>query len=188
MKLVHGVMAIAQLALVAPPALACSVSTTPTPAELMRQAEVIVRARAEGLSSQPGSNGPGQLGASATQVEFRVVAELKGHLPAGRITFNGSLTARNEPNRGTVPYQSVRPSGDAGCFSVEYRQGAEYLLFLKRASHHAYAQPEKLTPYWAPLAPSNEQVFGPADPWERWVRDRLQETATAKPGTPARPK
>jgi hypothetical protein len=156
---------------------ACSVSASSipsTPFELVGQADVIVRARAEGLSSQPGREGSAPF--RTTQVEFRVVAVLKGTLPTNRVTFNGSLTTRDEPNRGAVPYRSVRPSGSGSCFSLEYRQGAEYLLFLKPASHRAYAQPEpdQLTPYWAPTAPSNEQLFGPDDAWEAWVRTQLR--------------
>lgn len=155
---------------------ACSVlvSSIPTPVELVRLADVIVRARAEGLSSQPGREG--SVPFSPTQVEFRVVAVLKGKLPTNRLRFNGRITTRDERNRGTVPYLSVRPSGDGVCFSLEYRQGAEYLLFLKPASYRAYAQPEpdQLTPYWAPTAASNEPLFGPSDAWEAWVRAQLQ--------------
>jgi hypothetical protein len=154
-----------------PSALACSVRSIPIPVELVRLADVIVRARAERLAPEPGR--PGSLAASPTQVEFRIVALLKGTLPADRITFNGSFTGRDEPNRDSVPYVHVRPSGSGECFAVGYRRGAEYLLFLKRASHRAYAQPDQLTPYWAPLAPSNEQVFGAGDRWEAWVRAQL---------------
>jgi hypothetical protein len=52
-----------------------------------------------------------------------------------------------------------RPSGHAECVSVEYRKGAEYLLMLNRAGKGC-AQPDQLTPYWAALAPTDEQVFG----------------------------
>jgi hypothetical protein len=45
-----------------------------------------------------------------------------------------------------------------------YRRGAEYLLLLTRE------QAGELTPYWSPLAPTNEQVSGPDDPWIQWVK------------------
>jgi hypothetical protein len=155
----------------------CSVSGSPPAAELVRLAEVIVRARAEAVSREPGRNSPGSLAASPSQIEFRILAVLKGTFPSERITFNGRFVLRDEPNQGLVPYAAVRHSGDSSCFAVDHRQRAEYLLFLKRASHPAYAQPDRLTPYWAPLTPSNEQVFGAGDPWEQWVRGGSSGTA-----------
>ncbi len=74
-----------------------------------------------------------------------------------------------------VPYDFIRPGGRHGnCVALEYRQGAEYLLLLKRSSNQA-ALPDTLTPYWAALAPTNEQVFGPADPWVAWVRKTVAD-------------
>jgi hypothetical protein len=65
-----------------------------------------------------------------------------------------------------VPYDWVRSSGTSGsCFAFDYREGAEYLLFLRSIGG-------VLTPYWAPLAPTNEQVTGPEDPWVIWTRNR----------------
>jgi len=55
------------------------------------------------------------------------------------LTFNGVLSERDERNPGTVPYQTARHSGDAGCFAMGYRKGGYYLLFLKRGDHPAYA-------------------------------------------------
>jgi hypothetical protein len=71
---------------------------------------------------------------------------------------------------GTCGLAAVR-----GCFALEYRRGAEYLLFLRRGDHSSYAQSEQLTPYWAPLGPTNEQLFGGgSDPWLLWVRGQLR--------------
>lgn len=114
-------------------------------------------------------------------MRFRVLSILKGTLSSTRLVFNGVPAAKDEPNRSPVPYQTARPSADAACVTVEYRQGAEYLLFLKRAGHPAFAQPDELTPYWAPLAPTNEQLFNPGDRWEEWVRSRLRPDRTATP-------
>ena len=137
------VIAIVFLAVPVTPALAWSASSIPTPSELVQLADVIVKARAEGLSAEPARNVPGSLGASPTQVEFRVVAVLKGtlsttrirfNLSTTRIRFNGSLSAHDEPNRGSVPYESARASADASCFAVAYRKGAEY----RRTDRHLH--------------------------------------------------
>ena len=163
------------------PAFPCTVVTgLTTPSDLVQQAEVIVRARAEALFPEPGRQGT--MAASPTQVEFSITSLLKGSLPTSRLAFNGVLVAGDERNPGAVPYVVARHSADASCFSLAYRQGAEYLLFLKRARHPAYAQGEQLTPYWAPLAPANEQVFGIEDDWERWVREQLRSSPASKPG------
>jgi hypothetical protein len=90
------------------------------------------------------------------------------------IEFNGVLEDRDDPNDEPVPYTFVRRGGRHGnCFALGYRLGAQYLLLLKRAEHPAYAQRSELTPYWAPLAATNEQVFGQADRWLRWVEQEL---------------
>jgi hypothetical protein len=156
----------------ASPGIACSVSEIATPTELLRRAEVIVRARAERLSDEPGQDGT--LAGSRTQVLFAVLEVLKGPPMGSTIEFNGSLGGRDDPNDHAVPYTFVRPGGRAGnCFALEYRQGSEYLLMLAREPHAAYAQGNRLTPYWGPLAPTNEQVFGPGDPWLTWVKKQL---------------
>jgi hypothetical protein len=154
---------------IATPSYPCSVERVPSAAELVKDAEAIMVMRAEGLASQKGR--PGSLADSATQMRFRVVEVLKGSIPAATLEFNGSLTEHDDRNDRAVPYDFVRPGGRHGnCFALDYRRGAEYLLLLKRSSQRAYAQPDVLTPYWAPLAPTNEQVFGTADPWIAWVR------------------
>lgn len=162
------------LTLVAVPAWPCSlVRPVPAPADLVRNAEVIVVARAEGLSDVPGR--AGSLAGAKTQVTFSVLRVLKGELPGGELTFNGVLTDRNDSNDRPVPYDFVRRGGRSGnCFALNYRQGAEYLLMLRRGDSDADAQPKTLTPYWSPLAPTNEQVLGANDdPWVAWVTRQL---------------
>lgn len=180
MIITRGVMAVGLLAGLAGPAFPCSVTGLSTPSDLVQQAEVIVRVRVQGLSSEPGTSGT--MASSRTQVEFEAISILKGSLPARRMTFNGWLVQRDERNPGPVPYEVARHSADASCFSLAYRAGGDYLLFLKRAGHPTDVQGEQLTPCWAPLSPSNEQVLGDDDPWERWVRERLRILAAAKPG------
>jgi hypothetical protein len=145
----------------------------PVPSELVRDAEAIVFARAQGLSSVPGEEG-GLIGAK-TKVRFAVLRVLKGELPAGELAFNGVLTARDDPNEKPVPYDFVRPGGRSGnCFALGYRQGADYLLLLRGSGQAADAQPRQLTPYWSALAPTNEQIFGGEnDAWFLWVARQL---------------
>jgi hypothetical protein len=49
---------------------------------------------------------------------------------------------------------------EGNCYALTYRSGAQYLLLIKAG-----------TPYWAPLAPTNEQVQGEDDAWVSWVRN-----------------
>lgn len=159
----------------------CSAEMT-APIELVRRAEVIVKARVEALSPHPGVNPVATLAGSRTQVQFRIEAVLKGTISVARIAFNGWLESRDERNGGSVPYASARHSGDASCFPMGYRADGVYLLFLARSAHRAYAQPDALTPYWAPLAPANEQVFGPNDAWEAWTRMQVANLRKVRPG------
>src|SRR5688500_4721810 len=109
---------------VAAPAFPCTVRSLTTARQLVQQARVSLRVRAETISISPRQTTP-------------------------------------PDNEGTVPYSFVRREGRHGnCFARQYRQGAEYLLFLNMT-----AAAPALHPYWAPLAPVNEQVVGEADPW-----------------------
>ena len=150
----------------------CSVvGPLPSAASLLRDAEVIAHVRAEGLSSQPGR--PGGLAEAPTQVRFTVLAVLKGRLASPTVEFNGALSDGDDPNDRRVPFDFVRPGGRGGnCFATHYRAGAEYLLLLRRGEYPPHVG--ELTPYWAPLSPTNEQLMGGgADPWLVWVRKRV---------------
>ena len=158
------------------PAWPCSVvGPLPSADSLIRNAEVIARVRAEGLSSEPGH--AGTMAGSSTQVRFAILELLKGRLPSPTIEFNGSLMDRDDRNDHPVPYNFIRPGGRGGnCFALAYRAGAEYLLLLRRGEHPSYAQPNDLTPYWAPLSPTNEQLFGGAsDAWFVWVSQDVRK-------------
>lgn len=158
------------LAAFANPAYSCSVERVPSASELVSRAEVIVRVRAEGQAATK-ATGLGFLPGGSTQVRFLVLEILKGTLPAKTIAISGSLSEQHDPNDRPVPYDFVRPGGRHGnCFAITYRVGTEYLLMLARQSHPAYAESNDLTPYWAPLAATNEQVTGPDDRWLLWVR------------------
>jgi hypothetical protein len=67
----------------------------------------------------------------------------------------------------------------------------EAILFKPWSDHcrvesEAFAQPNQLTPYWVPLAPTNEQLFDEArDPWFVWVRQALRGRSSVDSGKPA---
>jgi hypothetical protein len=113
-----------------------------------------------------------------TEVHFTLLEVLRGVQPT-QLAFAGYLVPNNDFNRGVIPYRIGRPSAQrGGCLTYEYRAGAEYLLILKEAPHVlpliGAVEPNTLTPYWAALAPLNEQVVGADDPWVRWVRSELR--------------
>ena len=103
---------------------------------------------------------------------FRPTEILRGPFPNRDFWLQGDLVDGDDFNEGPVPYRMVRPAGQRGdCFASEYRLGGEYLLLLKKDTGGL------LTAWWAPLAPLNEQISGPEDPWLRWVRERLPASA-----------
>ncbi len=90
------------------------------------------------------------------------------------LEISGVLSEQDDPNDRPAPYDFVRRSGRRGnCFALDYRRGAEYLLFLTRGFRPSSARRDDFTPYWAPLAATNEQLFGTDDPWVIWVRKSL---------------
>lgn len=96
---------------------------------------------------------------------------LSGATEGGDLVFPGTIVEQSDFNEGSVPYQMVRPSGQRGdCYAREYRVDGEYLFLLRDDEG-------TLTPYWVPLAPTNEEIRGEDDPWVAWVRDRLEEPA-----------
>ena len=121
---IRTILTVAILAGLAVPAWPCSVASLASAEKLIRETEVIVRARAEGVSSTPGV--AGVMAASGTQVRFTVLDVLKGGLPSSIVEFNGRLTDRDDPNEHPVPYSFIRPAGRGGnCFALIYRAGAE---------------------------------------------------------------
>jgi hypothetical protein len=101
-------------------------------------------------------------------VSFHVLQTLKGAAARDDLRVEGEVATEDDRNDAAVPYDFVRPGGRHGnCYAFGYRRGAEYLLFLK--SIDVQGQPVELTPYWAPLSPTNEQVSGEDDAWVRWV-------------------
>lgn len=142
---------------------------------LLREAETVVWVRAQRFTPGP----PARRGAPpepqpAGRVTFVVREVLKGQTPGLTLTLPGIAVAASEFNPTSVPYRAPRPSAMAGsCFSYQYQLGGEYLLLLKLVPGQG------LTPYWAPVAPVNEQLQAAQDPWLRWVRQQLARSRGA---------
>jgi len=147
-----------------------------TPAQLSMDADVIVRATAVSYNKAPEENRT--TGMPDSTVEFRVDEVLKGENVGNTLVMNGYLNDKDDFNDRAVPYDFVRPGGRAGsCFANSYKKGAMFLLFLKRKE-------QKLTPYWAALTPTNEQLRSSDDPWLRWVKDFLQSHGEGRKDKP----
>jgi len=128
------------------------------------EAEVIIRARAvEELK------GAEEGGGISTRVRFVALETLKGTEPPAPIVFAGRLTDRDDSNDSEGANKWVRHAGRAGnCIAQDYKRGAEFLLLLRRGKDGS------LTPYWATLGATNEQLFGSGDRWLSWVRQELK--------------
>lgn len=139
---------------------ACVAPPPPSAHSLVASADAIVRATAVEFVENQG-------------VEFHVEEVLKGKAVPTTFIFTGSLSQKDDFNDRPLPYDFVRPGGRGGaCYAYEYKQGAQFLLFIKQ-------QKDKLTPYWIPLAPTNEQLLSDNDPWLVWVRGHLKWLGTA---------
>ena len=135
------------------------------PYALVKNSDVIVRVRASAVSDAPA---PSSILLGATSlVHLGVLEQLKGETLFS-LTVTGTLSDRADMNEKPVPYVAVRRGGlGGGCVAHNYQHGGEYLLLLKKVDG-------KLTPYWAPLSPTNEQISGEHDPWVAWVREQLE--------------
>jgi hypothetical protein len=160
-------LAILSVAAMAAPAWPCEViGPVRTHENLVRDAQVVVRARAEEGVDRPGRQGVFPV---ATQVRFRVLAVYRGKLSSDLIQFNGHLWPVAASGDRPRPFDFKRPRNQTpSCYANGYQQGAEYLLFLG-TDDGIYSQVGELTPYWAPQAPTNERLTGDDDPWLRWV-------------------
>jgi hypothetical protein len=150
---------------------ACRTKPTP-PAELVQQADVIVRATADSYDKAPESD-LWTTGLPESTVKFKVIEKLKGELTEPLLIY-GYLTDKDDYNELPVPYTFIRRGGRHGsCIASSYKEGADFLLFLKKRDG-------KLTPYWRGLAPVNEQLRTSDDEWLRWVKEQLQSTPKKK--------
>lgn len=152
-----------------------------SPSLLITRADVIVRATSVKYVKTPQEEMLELDFSGDGNIQFRVAEVLKGEGVPATLMIEGLLTPHNDFNDLPVPYHLMRPGGRrGGCEVFDYKQGAEYLLFLKR-------EEGKLTPYWAPSSPTNEQLRSADDAWLKWVRSEL-ETAEQKRGVSRRRK
>lgn len=156
----------------------CRVDSVRSVHHLLAQAPAVVRARVVGAAPPAAEDNRGFSPLPEGQVELRVLEVLKGSQLPEQLVIRGTLVGSDDFNDGQPPFSFVRPSGRRGsCYAAEYRLGSEYLLILQQ-------QGTNLTPYWAALAPTNEQVRGSDDGWVWWVRGYLSAQAQSAAASP----
>ena len=147
---------------------ACSRGSRVNVSYTCTMADVIVRASAVNYAQPPRDARSRTSGVPDSKVEFEVEDVLKGDSVPTTIVLGGYLSDEDDFNDQAVPYTFVRPGGRAGsCYANTYRQGGQFLLFLKRT-------PDGFTPNFDPLAPVNEQLYSSADPWIYYVKGLLK--------------
>lgn len=156
-------------------ALACTRVTPVSVFEVVDGADVIVRATATEYIVAPQGN-ERTTGVPASRIRFKVEEVLRGPSAFFAFELNGYLGSADDFNDRTPPHTFVRPGGRSGsCFANTYRQGAQFLLFLKK-------QAEGYTVNWNALAPVNEQLRSETDPWLFWVRGYIAAKTGALQG------
>ncbi len=147
---------------------ACSRMKPFTLDELFDNAEVIVRVTAVKYAKPPDDPNIITTGEPDSTIEFKVEEKLRGKDVPDTIVLNGYLSDRDDFNEMPVPYMFVRPYGRSGsCFANTYKEGAQFLLFLKRTK-------DGYTPNISALGPTNEQLHPDKDEWLIWVRNHLK--------------
>ena len=164
---IYSLTFILMLAISQASASACSRLKGPFSFNELFVADVIVRATAVKYVVAPDPY-TGTTGVPESTIEFKVEEVLKGENVPETIVLNGYLSDRDDYNDVEVPYKFVRPGGRAGsCFANTYKEGAQFLLFLKKNE-------ESYTPNISPLGPTNEQLRGSDDEWLQWVKEYLK--------------
>lgn len=138
--------------------------------ELFDSAEVIVRATAARYAKPPDDPNTFTTGEPDSTIEFQVEEKLRGKDVPDTIVLNGYLSKSDDYNELPVPYMFVRRLGRRGsCFANTYKEGAQFLLFLKKTK-------AGYTPNISALGPTNEQLHSDSDndEWLIWVRDHLK--------------
>jgi hypothetical protein len=147
----------------------CTRSSPVSLDDLVRDADLIVRATAVDYAQPPANPAGWTSGEPDSVVRFDVTEVLRGSAAFAQLTLPGYLSERDDFNDQAVPYTFVRPNGRGGsCFANTYRSGAQFLLFLKQRNG-------RLTVNWYALGPVNEQLRSENDPWLRWVRQRIRQ-------------
>jgi hypothetical protein len=139
-----------------------------SPSVLVTRADVIVRATALQYVKTPREQMVELDFSSNGNIQFKVEEVLKGEAIPETLTIEGLLSVVDDFNDDHVPYDMVRPGGRHGsCEVYSYKKDAEFLLFLRN-------EEGKLTPYWASLSPTNEQLRSSDDAWLKWVKEYLR--------------
>jgi len=147
---------------------ACSRVQPFTLDELFDDAEVIVRVTAVKYAKPPGDPNLMTTGEPDSTIEFKVEEKLRWRDAPDTIVLNGYLSDRDDFNEMPVPYMFVRRLGRRGsCFANTYKEGAQFLLFLKKTK-------DGYTSNISALGPTNEQLRSDNDEWLIWVRNHLK--------------
>ena len=142
--------------------------------EMVKNADVIVRAIAEKYDVGPRNRNDVTTGVPDSRVHFHVLEVIRSDARTD-LTLPGYLSDGDDFNDHPSPYKFVRPGGRAGsCFANTYRSGAQFLLLLKKK------QDGELTVNWYALGPVNEQLHSTNDPWLLWVRAEARKAKDAE--------
>jgi len=152
----------------------CSILRPVSNVEMVRGADVIVRATAEDYAVPPKKSNTFSTFMPDSQVRFKVLEVIRGKLSDDYLLIHGTLVDLDDFNDHNSPYTFVRPGGRGGnCFALGYRSGAQFLLLLKKKAD------SEMTPYWYALGPTNEQLHSVDDPWLLWVRKEADKPRTS---------
>jgi hypothetical protein len=155
---------------------ACSRVRPFTLDELFDNAEIIVRATAVTYAKPPDDSGLMTTGEADSTIQFRVEETLRGKDVPLLIILHGYLNSRDDFNDVSVPYMFVRPGGRRGsCFANTYKEGAQFLLFLKKTK-------AGYTSNISALGPTNEQLHSDDDSWLLWAKDHLKSLEKKETG------
>jgi hypothetical protein len=156
----------------------CSIMGPISNVRLVNDADAIVLAKAMEYSVPPANTALITTGVPDSTVRFKVIESLRGGITSDLI-LPGYLSDTDDFNEQPAPYTFVRRNGRHGsCFANTYRDGGQFLLFLKKTSTGGQ------TVNWYALAPVNEQIHPVSDPWLNWVRaeiDKAKAISRPKP-------
>ena len=162
------------------PIIACLGPPTLSPSVLVTRADVIIRATALQYVKTPREQMVELDFSSNGNIQFKLEEVLKGEGIPANLMIEGLLSVVDDFNYDPVPYDMVRPGGRRGsCEAYSYKKDAEFLLFLRK-------EEGKLTPYWAPMSPTNEQLRSPDDAWLKWVKEYLRTQENREEGRRSR--
>jgi hypothetical protein len=154
---------------------ACSRSRPINVRETCSMAGYIVRATAIEYLQPPKNPDIWTTGVPDSKITFKIEEILKGDSLKGSIILNGYLSNKDDFNDQAVPYSFVRRGGRSGsCFANTYKQGAQFLLFLKTSDQVNLHGTTPFTVDIDALAPVNEQLHSSDDPWVYYVKGLLE--------------